>query len=868
MNHRNPYLLSNDVEPVHYDIALQPDLAKFTFSGSVTIQISIQQPTSKVILHALDLKVKSAEVRIPADSDPLKAKRITRSKKLETIILDFGKMLEPGNAELRLEFKGELNDKMHGFYRTSYFVNGEKKWGAATQFEATDARRTFPCWDEPERKATFTVTLTVPQHLSALSNMPVQQESKARTGWKTVVFEKTPIMSTYLLAVVIADLEFLEANDANGVPIRVWTNPGKREQGRFALEAACHTLPYFAEWFGIPYAFPKLDMVALPDFAAGAMENWGLVTYRETALLIDSENSSAAAHQRVAEVVDHELAHQWFGNYTTMKWWTDLWLNEGFASYMGPKASDHHFPEWDTWTQYVAQRYMAALHEDSLRNTHAVEVPVKNPYEIREVFDAISYSKGSVINRMLEHYLGEENLRKGLNHYLTLHAFANATTDDLWQAIEEASGKPVKAMMASYTRQPGYPVLIVTDTGKKKQTVLSVEQKRFLMDGSKDAKTTLWHVPISVLTSQAVEPVVEYMDGRRRKLSLPSVDGGWIKLNPGQSGFYRVAYPNEMWQRLGRAVEEGQMPTVDRLGILDDAFALARAGYIETSTALSILKAFRSETDYSVWTLIAGIFATLDMLLETEPERDAFRETARQFFRPMATSKGWDKGAGDGHLDVMLRSLALRNLGAYGDSATIDEARNRFEIFRQDGILDPNLRHTVYSLVAENGDEKQWRELLAVYNGTDLHEEKVRVLSAAGNFRGQELLKHLLDFSLSESVRSQDTPVVIASVASHAAGKGLAWDFLKANWQTFVERYNGGGIGMLSRVIGIAAGFTAPQDLDNVERFFEAHAVPGTERAVKKTIEIVQSNIAWLERDRNEIRSYFTKEGVVEVAGK
>ena len=302
---RNPYLLPTDVEPTHYDIELRPDLKKFTFTGSESISLFVHKPTSRMVLHALDLKIAKAELRSPLEGAALPAKRVKWDKEKETVTLEFGKKLKKGPAELDLEFSGELNDKMHGFYRTAYTVNGEKRWGAATQFEATDARRCFPCWDEPARKATFQAALTVPERVVVLSNMPPELWSKTKPGWKRVRFEKTPRMSTYLLAFVVAELECLEANDPNGVPVRVWTRPGVKEQGRFALEQGCHTLAYFAGWFGIPYAFPKLDMVALPDFAAGAMENWGLVTYRETALLIDPVNSSQAARQRVAAVVDH-----------------------------------------------------------------------------------------------------------------------------------------------------------------------------------------------------------------------------------------------------------------------------------------------------------------------------------------------------------------------------------------------------------------------------------------------------------------------------------------------------------------------------------------------------------------------------------
>ncbi len=862
---KNPYLLPAEVLPTHYEIELKPNLADFTFQGSERIAVTIRKPVTRITLHAMDLKIRKAQVRINARparaSETLDAQRIQANQKHESITLDFGRKLPKGPAELFFEFTGELNDKMHGFYRTSYLVDGEKRWGAATQFEATDARRAFPCWDEPARKATFGVTLTVPEHMTALSNMPVRQETRSEPGWKTVAYEKTPRMSTYLLAVVVAELEFLEDRDRHGVPIRVYTSPGKREQGRFALGQACHTLAYFADWFGIPYAFPKLDMVSLPDFAAGAMENWGLVTYRETALLVDPQQSAESARQRVAEVVDHELAHQWFGNYTTMNWWTDLWLNEGFASYMGPKATDHRFPEWDTWTQFVADEFLAALHQDSLRNTHPVEVPVKNPHEIREVFDAISYSKGSVVNRMAEHYLGEKDFRGGLHNYLRKHAFANAATDDLWKALEKESGKPVRAIMKAYTRQPGYPVILAKLGAKEKQSngtlTLELEQNRFFADGRRDAEKLLWQIPLGVWTEGAAKPAFEYMKSRRHRVRIPSDNGKWVKLNPGQSGLYRVAYSEELWRRLTGAVQAGALPTVDRLGLVDDAFALARAGYVKTSAALRVLEAYGRETDYSVWTAIAGILDALDNLLARERCRPELHDTARRLLLPIAARQGWEKRPSDSHLDVLLRSLALRNLGGYGDQPTVEEARGRFASFRRSGELDPNLRQAVYSLVAENGGEAEWEELRKVYHATDLHEEKTRVLRAAGSFREADLIQKVLAFSISDQVRFQDTPIVLASAAGHSLGRALAWKCLKKNWKLFVERYHGGGIGLLARLIAIPAGFTEQRQLDDAQDFFRRHKVPGTERAVRKTLETVESNIRWLERDRKDVKGYF-----------
>ncbi|HSE83168.1 MAG TPA: M1 family metallopeptidase [Thermodesulfobacteriota bacterium] len=855
---KNPILLPDDVEPVHYNLEIKTDFENFTFSGKEDVSIVTKQPTSKITLHAADLEIKKAY--LAAGGKVIHAKKISPNKKKETVTFNFGKKLE-GSASLKVEFVGRLNDKMHGFYRTSYTLNGMRKYGAATQFEATDARRAFPCWDEPAKKAKFTVTLIVPNNLTALSNMPVVSEGPyGDSGLKRFTYSTTPVMSTYLLAFVIADLESIESKDRNGIPVRVWTTPGKREQARFSLECALHTLPYFSDWFGIPYSLPKLDMVSLPDFAAGAMENWGLITYRETAMLVDPEKSAVTAKQRVAEVVDHELAHQWFGNLVTMAWWDDLWLNEGFASYMGPKAVDRQFPDWNTWTQYVADDFLVALHKDSLKNTHPVEVPVKNPYEISEIFDAITYRKGSVVNRMIEHYLGEDDFRRGLNVYLNRHAYSNARTEDLWQALEDVSGKPVKAIMASYTKQPGYPVVIVHGKGNGGERVLDLEQKRFRLDGKKDKENLTWKIPVGILTSNTSSPTFTYMEGEKTEVSLKAGDDSWVKLNPSQSGFYRVLYSPELLSRLTGAVESGEIGTVDRLGLLDDVFALSRAGYMKTSEALSVLKAYRNETDFSVWVAISRNLRYLDNLLEGEQWKDSFNAFAKELFRPVAASKGWNKLSKDSHIDVMLRSLALRNLGSYGDKPTIEETKGRFQAFVNGGNLDPDLKNAVYSVVAENGGEDVFERFLRIYNSTDLHEEKNRILSAMGNFSTENILRTVLEFAFSDKVRPQDLPIAINSVGQNPRGRNLAWEFVKKNWETIMERYHEGGLFLIGRIIeGTTTAFTTRDKLQDVKEFFKAHKVPGAKRAIKQSLEVIELNIQVLNRDREDIREWLEK---------
>jgi len=843
---KNPWRLSRNVIPSRYFISLTPDFDDFTFRGLSYIKVNIEEATSIITLHAADLDITKAAADLGN-----KTKNITYNKKHQTVSLEFIDQLRPGTRWLTLGFKGKLNDKMHGFYRTSYMVNGEKRWGAATQFEATDARRAFPCFDEPDMKAIFTIQIIAPLHMTVLSNMPAYSIPVSPNKInKTVVFEDTVPMSTYLVAFVVAELEYIEGFTRDNKPVRVWATPGKKEMCRFALEVALHSIKYFEKWFGVPYALPKLDMVALPDFASGAMENWGLITYRETALLIDAKNSSAAMRQRVAEVVDHELAHQWFGNLVTMQWWTHLWLNEGFASYAGPKAVDAQFPNWDVWTQYITEDYFPALGADSLNNTHAIEVSVKNPDEIREIFDAITYSKGSVINRMLEYYLGIEAYSRGLSLYFDKYKFGNATTDDLWQALEEASGKPVSELMARYTRQKGYPVVTAYLDDEKNE--LRLEQKRFIFDGSKDTKHSLWHIPLLMQTGENEDTLSYYMRDRKAVVQLNSRACSWLKINPGQSGFYRVAYSPEMISRLAIAVSEGALPTIDRIGLLNDAFALARADFIKTRSALELLEAYKSEDNYNVWREIERSLNLSGKLISADTGSYLqFKSFARDFFKPIAERLGWDKIPGESFTDIFLRSLAITNMGNWGDQDTIDEARRHFSSYVNGGELDPDIRNAVFLLVAKHGGNEEFEKFIKLYENATSPEESVRTLKVLGSFNDTVIHARALDLALSEKVRPQDKLRMVwySNKKTHT----LTWEFVKNNWDVFLKLYGHGGLGFMNGLIALPAGFSTQEQLEDVEQFFATHDVSGADRAVKQCLEKIRSNIAWRERSCNEV---------------
>ena len=788
----------------------------------------------------------------PLGKESFKASRIEYNKKFETVTFHFKKKLKAGKGYLlTLEFVGELNEQMHGFYRTSYLVKGKRCWGAATQFEATDARRAFVCADEPAAKARFRATLIVPKELTALSNMPAVKTAHAGAGKKKISYAVTPVMPTYLLCFVVADLECVQAKDERGVPIRVWTTPGKKEQGRFALDVAKHALSYFAKWFAIPYALPKCDMVALPDFASGAMENWGLITYRETALLVDEKNSSASSRQRVAEVIDHELAHQWFGNLVTMEWWTDLWLNEGFASYMGPKAVDDRFPEWKLWDQYVATEFMSALHDDSLRNSHPIEIPVKNPQEIREIFDHITYNKGSAVNRMLEHYLGEEKFRAGLRKYLKRYEYNNAKTVDLWKALEEVSRQPVRKIMAGFTQQEGYPA-ISAELGKNG---LELEQQRFIFDGGADTKRLSWKVPLT-LGPEGSKTRSFLLSGKKQRIPL-SDNGGFLKLNPGQTGFYRVRYSPELLDRLRAAVREDRLSDTDSLGMLDDAFSFVRSGDISAKDVLSMLPDFRARKDFNLWLTVGGILGSVENILGPEKSTGSFHVFCRDLYRDVWARLTWEPQSSDSHSDVLLRSLVIGRLGHVGESGIAEEARHRFEAFASGSALDPNLRSAVYGIAAEHGDAGTWSRLRALYQKTDHQEEKVRLLRAFTRFRDAKIVREILLFSLSGQVRPQDAYVILAGFGSNGRARGIAWSFIKTQWKKITTMYKSGSVGLLGHILeGSTAGYSDEADLRDVRAFFRKHPVPGTERTRSQTLELIRANIAWKRRDRDALAAW------------
>ena len=852
-------VLPSNVKPSKYRMTLHPDLETFTFQGEQTVDIEIVVPTARISLNAAELEISGATLRRNGRTIPVRS--ISLDADTETAILDFGETLSQGQAQLDMQFTGILNDRLVGFYRSEYQdAEGRTRYLATTQFEATDARRAFPCWDEPAQKAVFDVTLVFADGYEAVSNTPIVEEKSPTPGKKSVRFGETPVMSTYLLVFVVGDLVSMEA-DADGTKVGVWTTRGKENQAGFALDTSVKLLGYFNEYFGIPYPLPKLDHIAIPDFAAGAMENWGCVTYRETALLVDPENSSAGTRQRVAEVVAHEMAHMWFGDLVTMEWWDDLWLNESFASWMGTKAVDWLFPDWEMWTQFVNMDTNRAFSLDGLKNSHPIEQEVKNPAEVSQLFDAISYSKGGSVLRMLENFLGAEVFRGGLYRYLKAHEYANARTQDLWAALEEESGLPVTTIMDSWVKQTGYPVLEVEADRRANDVQISLSQERFVYDrplGGEEPNPEVWQVPVTV-SAPGSASASTVMDSKEAVVTLaaaiPSDD--WYKVNADQTGFYRVNYSADDWQRLSPAISAREFPATDRLGIQNDAYALSRAGLLPITQFLELAGSYSGETDASVWSDLASNLRDIEQLIAGEPVHPAYQRFGRELFGPAARRAGWTPRPEDGHLDSLLRSTVLGQSGSYNDPDTLGQASDLFlQYLENPDAVHPDLRGVVFSLAAQAGDRTTYDQLWELEERTGLQEEKIRLLLAMSRFQDPELLNETLERALSARVRSQDTITVVGGVAANPKGRQPAWDFLKSNWDEFDRRYGGGGFGLM-RLVSICSNFNTDEQRTDVENFFAENPAPAAERTIRQALERVSLNIRWLEHNRPALNAWF-----------
>ena len=831
-----------DPSPINYKLTFEPDLKKFTFDGLESISINCKKSVNIITMNCAELKIKSCIVK---SGQKIIESTPKINEKKEELQIKLGEKIR-GLCTVDLEFEGILNDRLLGFYRSKYQQNGKTKYLATTQFEAADARRAFPCWDEPEAKATFEISIIADNKFTAISNMPIK--TKKKTGNKTTYnFQKTPLVSTYLIYLGVGEFEYLTGK-AGKIQIRVVTTKGNTSRGKFSLELGKKLLTSYEKYFGIKFPLPKLDLIAVPDFAAGAMENWGAITFRETILLYDPKTSSTRTKQFIAEVISHEIAHMWFGNLVTMKWWNDLWLNESFATFMATKFVDKFYPEWDLWNQFVEDAMNVAMGLDSLKTTHPIDVKVNSPAEIREIFDAISYDKGGCVLRMLENYVGEPNFQKGLKKYLSDFKYKNAEGQDLWDAIGKASGMPVTAMINTWLKQPGFPLVEINQDGNN----LKIKQKRYLLESDKKFSKGLWSIPLSLGLEKETSKTL--FSKKSMSVKLPKNTIGFVA-NYGRKGFYRVKYDEGILLDLKMLVDQKRIPPIDRWAIQNDLFSLCVSGDEQVRNYLDFSDAYFDEDSYLASVNVAHNLASLYFRAFDEKFIEEIRSYAINYFRKILSNLGWEPQKSDKHTDALLRTFTIAVLGKMNDDSVTDEAIRKYQKFlKSPSSLSPDLIETICSIAAWNGNSKTFAELKKLYTNAKTMEEKLRFLGAMCGFQDKKLLVKTLNFSQTPEVRSQNMQLPIMKVAGNPYGDKVLWPWLKKNWKN-INKKVGHGNPLFNRIVASIAGVADDSMENEIKLFFKNNPTPGTERTQSQTLERIRINSKFLRTMRKEFKN-------------
>jgi aminopeptidase N len=761
--------LPKNVVPSAYRIQLVPDLQHLSFAGSEEIDVSVEQPTATVTMNAVDLSISHAAIAGVSGS----AAEVTYDAKKETATLHFAKPLPAGHYKLALTFSGHIPETPAGLYYDDYATSAGERRMLVTQFEAIDARRMIPCWDEPVFKATFQLTVTLPADLAVVSNTPAAHaETVPGAGGVTLkktVFGQTPRMSTYLLVLCAGHLERIH-DASSGADIGVFAVTGKAEQGRYALEAAGKILPYYNNYFGLKYPLPKLDLIAVPgNYAAGAMENWGGITFIDDALLMTPGSSSEGTRQTIYMVVAHEMAHQWSGDLVTMAWWNDVWLNEGFASWMATKVTDALNPDWQYWLRAHADKERA-MAEDAGPTTHPIQMTITDESQIGSAFDSISYLKGQSFLRMLETYLGEDAFRDGMRRYMKAHAYSSTTTADLWAALQEASGKPVKEIAAAFTEQPGIPLIRVDVACRDKETVATLAQQRFTINDPKAAALS-WNVPVQIgVVGGTAQTVLVKNSGT---FSAPGC-GKAVKANWRDTGYYRVEYDPKNLAAL--TADYAALPAGDRVNLLSDQWGLVAAARIKLAGYLDLTKHLADEPEYVVWQDVISRLRELDNLSRELPVRTAFRHYAIKLLRPVFARTGWDAKAGENPQTTLLRSALISVLGVFGDEEVISEARRRFAAFVKDpASLPANLRTPVIDTIARNADQATFDQLRALGKASSGTEDKLRFYIALAGAQDPKFISEDIAIAKSDEIANGRVPQFLATLAARSPTPDRVW---------------------------------------------------------------------------------------------
>jgi len=849
---RTPGKLPKEIVPTEYSVRFVPNVDKFTFTGRETVKLSVHNPVHQLVLNALGLKVTDASV----DGKALPQSAIKTDEKNELLTLVLPSQVAAGDHTLALSFSGKINQQGQGLFYMRYQEQGTgaKKIALGTQFEATDARRLFPCWDEPSFRARFQLTAVVPENWLAVSNMPIESEKKVSDG-KEVRFAATPSMSSYLNVFVAGELDLIESR-SGPTQLRVIATKGKAEMGRYALEATAQILQYYNDYFGVAYPLPKLDQIAIPGGFGGAMENWGGITYYELGLLFEPEKSSAATRQGIYEVIAHETAHQWFGDLVTMAWWDNLWLNEGFASWMGSKCTAHFNPQWEVWlekniprdpTRRTGISKELEMEGDARSTTHAIQQPIANEAEASSAFDDITYRKGQAFLLMLESFLGEDVFRDGIRRYMAAHKYSNSTTADLWNALSEASGKPVGAIAAGWTEQPGFPVVRVKRDGED----VSLTQERFTIHFPK-APALQWKIPLTYFVLGDAKLRSRLMTDKIDNLQGIPADRA-LKVNAEGAGNYRVEYDEPSWKLLLDALPK--LSVADRVNLLGDAWAFVQANRAPLPSYFDLIERLPAGVELAEREQIINVFDYINRLLIGNPTRGRFQSYARLILRPTFDQLGWEPKKDETPRAALLRASLIDALGDLDDQEIVVGCRERFQKYIVDpASVAPDLRPSIFRIVGRYTDDATWNKLHELGLKTTSTEEKLNYYDALAAARDPKLAAQTLQISLTDELPTSRAVFLVAKVARDSEHPDLAWNFAKANMKALLAKTDALGINRYAP--SLFTFFSEESRADELKAYAKTNLPAASAKEVAKAVDEVEFRAEFKRRLANQLTTW------------
>ena len=843
----NPFRLPRSVVPAHYDLVLEPDLGTFTFDGQVSIRIEITESLDQIVLNAAEIEIKT--MTLHGDDGETAVTGVTYDDVYARATLTLEHAVDPGSYTLGITYSGIINDQLRGFYRSIYRdEDGSEHVIATSQCQATDARRVLPCWDEPDLKATFKTAIVVAEGLEAYANGAEVSRTTLDDGRVRFDFTETMKMSTYLLAFIVGPFEATAPVSSRGTAIRVIVPRGNLHLTDLALENAVFCFEYLSDYYGIPYPEQKLDHIAIPDFAAGAMENVGLITYRDAYIVLDEAKASQSELQACLDVIGHEIAHQWFGNLVTMRWWEGAWLNEAFASFMELKATDARKPDWKRWLAFANLEVPWAMGTDQLATTRPIEFEVNSPAEVEEMFDSITYGKGSAVLRMIEQFIGEEEFRTGVGNYLRKHEYANTVTSDLWEGLDGASDWPVGEIMDTWVNQKGFPqidVSVISDG-------IHLSQRRFLAIPD-ETDATIWDVPIQLRGSAGGETFESkiLLDADE---TVVRIDGpfDFVVANAGGHGFYRTRYSEELFSDLLDHLDS--LGDIERYSLVSDTWAMVRSAQVPASAFLDLVGKFVDETEHAIWSVIMGGLRALEHHALDEETRPAFESFVRDLVAPALGRLAWEGSGDESDLTRKLRGDLIAGLGILGnDPATVEKSRQIAGDVLEGSQFDPEVCTAALSVYSHHGGADEYEALWAAYHQTNAPTEKVRYLRSVAGVEVEELALTTMEKIVNGEIRTQDGFWVFARLLSGDAGPAV-WQNARTRWDDVLAVMPG----MTKRrvVEGLPA-LSQPELAADVKSFFAEHPIPEAARFLTQNLELLDTNVLLRERETPVVTRYF-----------